>query len=98
MVESRFGEAEYFLSGSTYQMALMNQYVTRGLVRSILTGLLMITVLMVLVFRSFRMGLIAMIPNVFPMLICGAVMGFARDSSGVRDHDRCPPYNGPGRG
>ncbi len=78
MVKSRFGEVEYFLSGSTYQMALMNQYVTRGLVRSILTGLVIITVLMILVFRSFRLGLIAMIPNVFPMIICGAVMGFAR--------------------
>ena len=78
MVKSRFEGGEYFLSGSTYQMALMNQYVTRGLVRSILMGLVMITILMVLVFKSFRLGLIAMIPNVFPIVICGAVMGFAR--------------------
>jgi uncharacterized protein len=69
-------ETEYFLSGSTYQMALMNQYVTRGLVRSIFMGMLIITVLMIIVFKSLKMGLIAMIPNLFPILVCGGIMGF----------------------
>jgi predicted RND superfamily exporter protein len=68
----------HYMSGSTYQMAVMNQYVTRGLIRSVLTALLMITVLMVVVFRSFRLGLAAMIPNVFPVLVAGGIMGFAR--------------------
>jgi len=68
----------YFLSGSTYQMALMNQYVTRGLIRSILMGLIIITILMVLVFRNIKLGLVAMIPNLFPILVCGAIMGMAR--------------------
>ncbi len=67
----------FFMSGSTYQMAIMNQYITRGLVRSVLTALLMITVLMIFVFRSIKLGLIAMIPNVFPVLITGGIMGFA---------------------
>jgi len=68
----------YFLSGSTYQMALMNQYVTRGLIKSILTGLAIITILMIIVFRNFKLGLVAMIPNLFPILVCGAIMGIAR--------------------
>jgi predicted RND superfamily exporter protein len=38
----------------------------------------MITVLMVVVFRSFKLGLAAMIPNVFPVLVAGGIMGFAR--------------------
>jgi len=67
----------FFMSGSTYQMAIMNQYITRGLVRSVLTALLMITVLMIFIFRSIKLGLIAMIPNVFPVLITGGIMGFA---------------------
>ncbi|MDC7235305.1 MAG: MMPL family transporter, partial [Spirochaetales bacterium] len=77
IVKSVLGEGtEYFLSGSTYQMALMNQYVTRGLVRSIFMGVMIITFLMIIVFKSLKMGLIAMIPNLFPILVCGGIMGF----------------------
>jgi len=64
-------------SGSTYLVALMNQYITKGLIRSVATALLIISLIMVLVFRSLRWGMIAMIPNVFPVLIAGAVLGFA---------------------
>ena len=64
-------------SGSTYQVARMNQYITRGLIRSITTALLTISCLMILVFRSFKWGLIAMIPNVFPVLIAGGILGLA---------------------
>lgn len=71
-------ETVSFMSGSTCQMAVMNQYITRGLVRSVFTALLMITVLMIFVFGSIKMGLIAMIPNVFPVLIVGGIMGFAK--------------------
>ncbi|MDC7240254.1 MAG: MMPL family transporter [Spirochaetales bacterium] len=76
IVRRNFPEGSYFLSGSTYQMALMNQYVTRGLVKSIFLGLLIITVLMIAVFKSFRMGMIAMIPNLFPIIVCGGIMGY----------------------
>ena len=69
-------EAEMYFSGSTYQMALMNQYVTRGLVKSIIISLATISCLMIIVFRSFRIGLAAMIPNIFPVVIAGSVMGF----------------------
>jgi predicted RND superfamily exporter protein len=64
-------------SGSTYQVARMNQYITRGLVQSIAVALLTISLIMILVFRSFRWGLIAMIPNVFPVIIAGGILGFA---------------------
>ena len=79
LVEELFpvGTAHY-MSGSTFQMAVMNQYVTRGLIRSVLTALIMITILMVIVFRSLKLGLAAMIPNVFPVLVAGGIMGFAR--------------------
>lgn len=56
----------------------MNQYITRGLIQSVLTALGMITILMMIVFRSVRLGLVAMIPNVFPVLIAGGVMGFLK--------------------
>ncbi len=70
-------ETEHFLSGSTYQMALMNQYITKGLVKSIGISLIFITLLMMVCFRSVKLGLVAMFPNVFPVIVCGAIVGYA---------------------
>lgn len=78
LVEELFPDGtNHYMSGSTYQMATMNQYVTRGLIRSILTALLMITLLMVAVFKSLKLALPAMIPNIFPVMVAGGIMGFA---------------------
>lgn len=65
----------YFFSGPTYQMAVMNQYITKGLIRSLLTALITITIIMIIIFKNIKMGLIAMIPNVFPVIITGGIMG-----------------------
>jgi predicted RND superfamily exporter protein len=78
LVEELFPDGTgHYMSGSTYQMAAMNQYITRGLIRSILSALLMITLLMVVLFRSLKLALAAMVPNVFPGLVAGGIMGFA---------------------
>ncbi|MDX2510293.1 MAG: MMPL family transporter [Desulfobacterales bacterium] len=66
----------HFYSGSTYQMAVMNQYITRGLMQSVITALIVITILMVIVFKSVKLGIAAMVPNIFPVIIAGGIMGF----------------------
>lgn len=71
-------QAEHFLSGSSYQMAVMNQYITKGLVKSIGISLILITLLMMISFGSFKLGLLAMFPNIFPVIVCGAIVGFAK--------------------
>ena len=78
LISHHFPEGtEHFLSGSTYQMALMNQYITKGLVRSIGISLIFITLLMMICFRSIKVGLVAMFPNLLPVVVCGAIVGFA---------------------
>lgn len=77
MTENFPAGTKHFFSGSTCQMATMNQYITRGLLQSVLTALGLITLLMILVFKSIRLGLVAMIPNIFPVLAAGAIMGYA---------------------
>jgi len=71
-------QTDHFLSGSTYQMALMNQYITKGLVKSIGISLILITLLMMICFNSVKLGLLAMFPNIFPVIVCGGIVGFAR--------------------
>jgi predicted RND superfamily exporter protein len=70
------GATGHFFSGSTYQMAMMNQYVTRGLLKSVATAFAIICILMIVVFRCVRLGIIAMVPNIFPVLMAGGIMGF----------------------
>lgn len=69
-------DTTFFFSGSTFQMATMNQYITKGLIRSLLSALITIALIMMFVFKSIRLGLVAMIPNVFPIIIAGGIMGF----------------------
>ena len=55
----------------------MSNYVAQGQKRSFMLAFLAITCMMVIVLRSFKLGLISMIPNVFPVLISLGLMGFA---------------------
>ncbi len=71
------GQEEVHYGGSAYLFVLMNQYVTRGFVKSSFLTVLFITILMIILFRSVRLGLISVIPNLLPLLACGAVLGYA---------------------
>ena len=41
------------------------------------SSFIMIAILMIIVFASIRTGLISMIPNLAPVLLIGAVMGYS---------------------
>ncbi|PID44266.1 MAG: hypothetical protein CR981_01515, partial [Proteobacteria bacterium] len=72
-----FPDAKILLIGSISQYTVMQDYVTWGQVRSFFIALAVITVLMIVVLGSIKVGLIAMIPNVSPALVIGGIMGFA---------------------
>jgi uncharacterized protein len=62
------GTSVVFLKGS--------QYLVRNLYTSLLLALLIITILMALLFTSFRMIVISLIPNLIPLFMTAAMMGF----------------------
>ena len=62
--------------GEVVQYAHMNGKLVRGSIKSIGTSLLIILILLILAFTSFRTGFIAMIPNVAPIVLIGGVMGY----------------------
>jgi predicted RND superfamily exporter protein len=72
-----FPDAHVLLIGSISQYTVMQDYVTWGQLRSFLTALVVIALLMSLVFGSIKTGLIGMIPNISPALAVGGIMGFA---------------------
>jgi predicted RND superfamily exporter protein len=70
-----FPGAETSIVGLLPSMVSLNRHVSIGLIRSFLVALAIIMLLMMIVFRSVKTGLIAMIPNITPVAIIGGAMG-----------------------
>ena len=71
-----FPQADCHLLGAAVQFAELNNKIVFGELYSFLTSLVAIAILMMLVFGSVKMGLIGLIPNIFPVLVIGAIMGY----------------------
>ena len=71
-----FPQADCHLIGAAVQFAELNNKIVFGELYSFLTSLAAIAILMMLVFGSVKMGLIGLIPNVFPVIVIGAIMGY----------------------
>ncbi|MEH0020170.1 MAG: MMPL family transporter [Desulfobacter sp.] len=72
-----FPEAKVFLAGSVAQFTVMQDIVSRGQLVSFTIAMGVITLLMVAVFGSLKVGLIAMVPNITPAIAVGGIMGWA---------------------
>lgn len=75
--DEMFPEAELNLTGSMAEFAAINQYVAYGQIKSFLVALGVIMVLMMIVFKSVKTGLIGVVPNLAPALFVGGIMGLA---------------------
>ncbi len=64
------------LTGGLSQMMRMAEYVSQGQVSSYGTALFLICLAMVFVFLSIKIGIVAMIPNVIPVVFTVGLMGF----------------------
>lgn len=73
--QSQYPSFSSHFTGYAIQFAKMNQYVTLGLMYSFGLTLLIVFILMTVAFGSFRIGLVAMIPNILPVVFAGGVMG-----------------------
>jgi predicted RND superfamily exporter protein len=63
--------------GEAPLMVRMVTLLSRGQVRSVLAAFGVITLMMIFLLGSVRVGLLSMIPNTFPILLIGAIMGAA---------------------
>ncbi len=75
---SRFGgDSEIELTGTLAWARSLTDLIGQGQRQSFAAALIAISIMMMLVMRSVRLGLISMLPNVFPVLIILGTMGFA---------------------
>lgn len=71
-----FPKAQVAVVGNIPQFTVMQQYVERGQMWSMLLSVLVIGVILVLIFGNWKVGLVGMIPNIAPAIIVGGIMGW----------------------
>ena len=78
-VDSIFNPAKFKvkLTGNSVVYAKGTNFLIRNLFESVGIAILLISLLMALLFSSLRMILVSMIPNIIPLLITAAIMGFS---------------------
>jgi uncharacterized protein len=64
------------LTGTSVVASEGTQYLVKNLFTSLLFAILCISILMAILFRSWRMVLISLIPNFIPLLFTGGIMGW----------------------
>ena len=74
-LEKDYPKFSSYFTGYAIQFSKMNQYITIGLIRSFGISLLLVFILMSIAFSSLKLGLIALIPNIAPVIIAGGIMG-----------------------
>ena len=64
------------ITGGTITFLEGTKYLVRNLIQSLLLAVLLISVFMAFLFKDVRVVVISLIPNVIPMVVTAAVMGF----------------------
>ncbi|SDU29647.1 efflux RND transporter permease subunit [Desulfobacula phenolica] len=75
--QKMYPNATISMAGSIAQFTVMQDVVSWGQIVSFFVAICVITLLMTIVFGSFKTGLIAMIPNITPAIAVGGLMGWA---------------------
>jgi predicted RND superfamily exporter protein len=78
-VDSIFDPAKYTVkvTGNSVVYAKGTNFLIKNLFESVIIAIAMISILMAFLFTSFRMILVSMVPNIIPLLITAAIMGFS---------------------
>ncbi len=67
----------YNITGASYLLVRSMGHIEKTQIESITLALVVISLMMIIVFRSLKVGLVSMIPNIFPILFTLGFMGLA---------------------
>lgn len=78
-VDSIFNPEQYkvIITGNSVVYVRGTEFLISHLFQSVLIAIISISLLMALMFSSFRMIVVSMLPNIIPLIITAAIMGFA---------------------
>ena len=75
-LKTHYPELEIGATGTLALMMMLTDYISWSQIKSFGLALVVISVLLLLVFGSFRAGLVALFPNLFPILTIFGLMGW----------------------
>src|SRR5690606_2607209 len=67
---------DVLISGTAIVTTRSGENLVRNLMVSLAVALVLISLLMALLFRSLRLVMISLLPNLIPLLVVGGAMGF----------------------
>ncbi len=67
---------EFRETGTSFILDKNAEYVRRNLLEGLALAILIVAILMSLLFRNIKMVLISMVPNILPLLLAGAILGY----------------------
>jgi len=70
------GKIKYRITGTAHLFDKNIHFISKSLVEGLIFSVVIIALIMGFVYKSFRMMLISMIPNLIPLLVIGAIMGY----------------------
>ncbi len=70
------GKLKYQVTGTAHLVDKNLRYMSTSLVKGLAVSILIVALIMGLIYRSFSMMLISLVPNIFPLVFIGGAMGF----------------------
>jgi predicted RND superfamily exporter protein len=78
MLVNNYGATfDYKLTGTARLIDINNKYLAANMLQGLLIAFLVIALIMGLLYRSLKIILISLVPNMLPLLIVGGMMGYA---------------------
>lgn len=74
--ETNLNYLEFHQTGGPYLMEINNQLLTSNILQGLIIAIFIIALIIGGLFRSFRIVLISLVPNILPLLMIGAIMGY----------------------
>jgi len=75
-LKSDYPQIKVRVTGTLAMLSQMTDYISWSQVRSFGLALIVISLLLLLVFSSYRAGMVALLPNIFPVLTIFGIMGY----------------------
>lgn len=70
-------EYDYRITGQSYLSVTIFRHMTETMSKSLTMAIILISLMMIIVFRSFKVGLLSMLPNIFPVIFALGFIGHA---------------------
>ena len=75
-LETNYQHLQPTITGNISLKTAQEMYISQGMVQSLLIALSVITIFFIILFRSFKYGILSIIPSVLPIILAGSVAGW----------------------